>query len=132
MYLNNVVLLIEEISTNLSIPIPSLRTDTTGVTFTNIQQPTLLVELNYTLISYIISISIPSNNGVTNVNQIELAFYGTDGQILRNSIGEPWIVETSPDVTIVGFIFYTTEKKLYLFSLNNSYLKYQSDHLRFK
>ena len=115
MYQNNVVLSITQVDTNLSIPISSLRTDTAGITFTNVQQPTLLVDLQYTVFSHIISISIPNNNGATNVNQIQLAFYGTDGIILQNSNGAPWIVETSPNITTVCFRFIFYSRKLPFF-----------------
>ncbi|CAF4538383.1 unnamed protein product, partial [Rotaria sp. Silwood1] len=99
MYHDNIVLSIKQIERNLTMPIFSLRTDTTGVAFPDTQQPTLLVVLNHTLVSQIISISVPNTRGATNVNQIELTFYGTDGQILRNSVGAEWIVETTPGVT---------------------------------
>lgn len=101
MYYENYVLSITEIGTKLPISVISLQTDGTGVTFSAIQQPTLLVELNTTLVSQIISISIPTSNGATNVNQLEFAFYGIDGQIIRNSYNELWIVETTPGVTMV-------------------------------
>ena len=68
--------------------------------------PTLLVEIDYTLVSEIISIAIPNKDDATNVNQIELAFYGTDGKIILNSLGEPWIVETTPGKTIVRLVAY--------------------------
>ncbi|CAF4775672.1 unnamed protein product, partial [Rotaria socialis] len=99
MYHENAVLSIKQIETNLAIPISSLRTDGTGVTFSNVKQPTLLVTLNSTAVSQIISISIPSVNGASNVNQIQLTFYGRNGQILLNSLGAPWIAETTPGVT---------------------------------
>ncbi|CAF2400006.1 unnamed protein product [Rotaria sp. Silwood2] len=99
MYHDDIVLSIKQIERNLAMPVLSLRTDTTGVAFPDTQQPTLLVELNHTLVSQIISISVPNNRDTTNVNQIELTFYGTDGQILRNSMGAEWIVETTPGVT---------------------------------
>jgi hypothetical protein len=109
MYYDNAIVSIEQIETSLPISVSSLRTDTNGVTFTNAQQPTLLVEVDYTVVSYIISISIPLNNGGTNVNQIKVAFYGIDGQILQNSLGEDWIVETTPGVTTVCLICYFIE-----------------------
>ena len=101
MYRENVVLSIKQVETNRDIPIPSLRTDAAGVTFSDMNQPTLLVTLNSSLVSQIISISIPNVNGATNVNQIELTFYGTDGQILLNPLGAQWVVETTPGVTTV-------------------------------
>jgi hypothetical protein len=105
MYRDDIILSIIEIETNDSISIPSLRADKSGVTFTNTQQPTLLVKLNYKLISHIISISVPNVNNVSNVNQVELAFYGTDGHILRNSLNQSWVVETIPGVTAVCLFF---------------------------
>ena len=123
MYDNDVILSVTQVDSNISIPISSLRPNTGGITFTTSQRPTLLVELNYTLISRMISISVPTKNNATNVNQIELAFYGTDGQILRNSLNQPWIVETTPGVTTVCVILYILRKKKYhsfiYFSLNN-------------
>jgi hypothetical protein len=132
MYHDNLVLLIKEVETNRSISTLSLRTDTTGVTFSNNQQPTLLVEVNYTLVSHIISISVPNKNDSTNVNQIELVFFDIDGQVLQNSVGNDWIVETTPGVTTVCFISISNFRysKQCLFSLNNSYLKYLFLHLK--
>lgn len=105
MYRDDVILSIIEIETNDSISIASLRTDKPGVTFTNTQQPTLLVKLNYKLISHIISISVPNVNNVSNINQLELAFYGTNGHILQNSLNQSWIVETISGVTKVCLFF---------------------------
>lgn len=99
MYQTGIVLSIKQIETNVTLSIPSLRTNSPGITFTNTQTPTLLIELSYTLVSRLISIDVPNQNGKTNVNQIEATFYGIDGQILRNSAGEKWIVETTVGVT---------------------------------
>ncbi|CAF0819035.1 unnamed protein product, partial [Rotaria sordida] len=101
MYHDDVVLSIKQIETKLTMSRLSLRSDTTGVTFPNTQQPTLSVKLNHTLVSQIISVAVPNNRGATNVNQIELTFFGTDGQVLRNSLGAKWVVETTPGVTIL-------------------------------
>ena len=106
MYRDNHILSIKDLDGNRQISVLSLRTDTTGVTFSKNQQPTILVEINYKLVAHIISISVPTTNGATNVNQIELAFYGTDGKIILNSYGEPWIVETTPGVTTVCFLHF--------------------------
>ncbi len=104
MYQANVVLSIKLLETNLPISIPTLRTNSPGITFTNAHKPILLVHLNYTLASRIISISVPNQNNKTNINQIELTFYDINNVILRNSVGEKWIVETMPGVTKVYFI----------------------------
>lgn len=98
---DDIVLSIKELDTNTDIPISSIRTGGTGVTFPSTRQPKLFVELSYTLISQIISIGVPNVNGVTNVDQIEITFYGTNGQIIRNPMGEDWTVETIPGVTKV-------------------------------
>jgi hypothetical protein len=117
MYQDNVVLLIEQVETNLAISIPSLRTNSPGITFPNTQQPTLLVHLNSTLASRIISISVPNQNNKTNVNQIELVFYDINNVVLQNSVGEKWIVETTPGVTKVCFIVYNARRKNVIFIL---------------
>lgn len=103
MYYENYVLSIIEVETKLPISVLSLQTDSTGVTFSNSQQPTLLVEVDTTLVNQIISISVPTANGATNVNQLEFAFYGLDGKVILNSYNEPWIVETTPGVTMVYY-----------------------------
>jgi hypothetical protein len=106
MYQNGAILSIKDIATNKPISVLSLRTDTDGVAFPASKNPTLLVEIDYALVSEIISIAIPTKDDETNVNQIELAFYGTDRKILLNSLGKPWIVETVAGKTIVRLVAY--------------------------
>jgi hypothetical protein len=55
-----------------------------------------------------------------------------DGQLILNSRGQQWIVETTAGVTKVCFQFYITKNKRndFFCSLNSSYLKYQFDHLK--
>lgn len=117
MYRDNYILSVKDVEGNRPISVASLRTDTTGVTFSNTQQPTILVEVNYNLVAHIISVSVPTTNDATNVNQIELAFYGIDGKIILNEGGNPWIVETSLGVTTVRFfhsILLLEEKRISL------------------
>ena len=104
-YHDEAIISIRQIETNRLISTLSLRTDATGVTFSDTKQPTLRIKLNHDLVSSIVSISVPNNNGVTNVNQIEVTFYDINGQILQNSVGEEWTVETIPGITTVCFIF---------------------------
>lgn len=104
MYQDGAILAIKDVDANKPVSVASLRTDTEGVAFPESQNPTLLVEINYALVSEIISIAISNKDDATNVNQIELAFYGIDGKVILNSVGEPWIVETTPGKTIVRLV----------------------------
>ena len=101
MYQDNIVLSITEIEKNRSLSVSSLRSNTDGITLTDTSEPTLRVELDYTLASRIISIAIPNQNNKTYVNQIQVTFFGEDNQVLRNARGEKWIVETMFGVTKV-------------------------------
>ena len=110
MYQDNVVKSIKQSKNDIAIPISLLRTNATGISFQNVTQPTFSVQLNNTLISRIISISVSNRNSKTNVNQIELTFYDKNNVILQNSDGKNWVVQTTLGVTKVCFIVSYTRK----------------------
>jgi hypothetical protein len=123
MYRDDFILSIKDVDGNRPIAVASLRSNTTGVTFSNTQQPTILVEVNYNRVDRILSISLPTANGATNANQIEVAFYGPNRKILLNELGKPWIVQTSLGVTTVRLLQWTLRPEkiiLNLSSLKNS------------
>ncbi|UJR36312.1 hypothetical protein I4U23_029040 [Adineta vaga] len=101
MYYDNAILAIKQIETDVSIPMSSIRSDAPGFTSSGSAQPTFLVEVNAVIVSQIISISVPNKNGESNVNQIQVQFYDTNGEVVRKDNGEAWIVETIRGVTIV-------------------------------
>ena len=103
MYQDNVVLSIKQQNSDVAIPIASLRTNASGISFGNVQQPTLSVQLNSALVSRVISISVGNQNSKTNVNQIELTFYDKNNAILQNSDGKNWVVQTTLGITKVCF-----------------------------
>ena len=103
MYYENHVLSITLLETNTPIPVLSMRTDTLGVSFLDVLEPTLLVVLNEELVIHVISISVRSVDDITIFNQIVFAFYGLDGNLLVNPIGEPWVVETTDGISTVRY-----------------------------
>ncbi|CAF1645569.1 unnamed protein product, partial [Adineta ricciae] len=101
MYYNDAIVRIKVAETNVVIPVALMRADAAGYTSIDIEQPTFLVELNEFVVSQIVSISVPRKDGASNVNQIVVKFYGTNGEIIRNGTGQLWIVETIPGVTTI-------------------------------
>ena len=117
MYQDGAVVSIKDIDTNKPVSVLSLRTDTDGVTFPDSQNPTLLVEIDPALVSEIISIAIPNKDGATNVNQIELTFFDAAGEVILNPAGEPWIVTTTPGITIVRLVAFSHFREYQVFCL---------------
>lgn len=97
----NAVLGITNIQKNESVSTQLIRADGAGVDFNSLRNAILSVELNTLIVSRIISVSVPTGKGKTNVNQIRVAFFDVNGQIILNATGAPWVIDTTPGVTIV-------------------------------